>query len=85
MKAAMFYEYNMPLKDEDLNLQELASGEVLVKIESTGVCHSDWHVIKGDWPHVPLLTVLGHETSGVVEDARCVSRVTCPFVIPHLR
>jgi len=68
MKAAVLYDYNHPLKVESLSLNAPGPGEVLVKIHSTGVCHSDWHVIKGDWPHVPLPTVLGHETSGVIED-----------------
>ena len=59
MKAAVLYDYNHPLKVESLSLNAPGPGEVLVKIHSTGVCHSDWHVIKGDWPHVPLPTVLG--------------------------
>ncbi len=34
---------------------------------TSGVCHSDWHVVKGEWGHVPLPTVLGHEGAGIVE------------------
>lgn len=40
-------------------------GEVMVRIEAAGVCHSDLHVIRDEWP-VPTPTVLGHEGSGVV-------------------
>jgi len=41
------------------------SGEVAVDITAAGVCHSDLHVVQGEWP-VPTPTVLGHEGSGVV-------------------
>src|SRR5207249_4744626 len=34
---------------------------------ATGVCHSDWHIINGDWT-LPLPMVLGHEAAGVVEE-----------------
>lgn len=42
-------------------------GEVLVRIEATGVCHSDLHIVEQDgWGHrLPVL--LGHEGAGVVE------------------
>ena len=67
MKAAVLYEPNTPLVIEDLELGEPASGEMLVKIMASGVCHSDWHVVKGEWTRHPLPTVLGHEGAGVVE------------------
>jgi Zn-dependent alcohol dehydrogenase len=53
-------------------LEEIAvgapeEGEVLVRIEATGVCHSDLHVIDEDgWGH-PYPVLLGHEGAGVVE------------------
>ena len=67
MKAAVLYKPNTPLVIEDLELNEPAHGEVLVKMMASGVCHSDWHVVKGDWTHHPLPIVLGHEGAGVVE------------------
>ena len=39
-----------------------------VRIVASGVCHSDWHVVKGDWPHIPIPTILGHEGAGIVEE-----------------
>lgn len=36
-----------------------------MKVAAAGVCHSDLHLITGDWPH-PAPLVLGHEGSGVV-------------------
>ncbi len=67
MRAAVLYEANTPVVIEDLDMEEPAQGEVLVKLGASGVCHSDWHVVKGEWTHHPLPTVLGHEGAGVVE------------------
>ncbi len=69
MKAAVLYEPNTPLVIEELELAEPASGEVLVKMMASGVCHSDWHVVKGEWTHHALPALLGHEGAGVVEAA----------------
>jgi S-(hydroxymethyl)glutathione dehydrogenase / alcohol dehydrogenase len=66
MKAAVLYEANTPLMIEELDLEEPREGEVLVRIASAGVCHSDYHVMKGEW-NPPLPMVLGHEAAGVVE------------------
>lgn len=66
MKAAVLYEINKPLVIEDLDLKAPEYGEVLIKMEASGVCHSDWHVIKGDWDVFPLPIVLGHEGAGIV-------------------
>src|SRR5580765_6352963 len=42
-------------------------GEVLVRLEASGVCHSDLHVLETGWAHrFPVL--LGHEGAGVVEE-----------------
>lgn len=68
MKAAVLYEAKTPLKVEDFDLPETGSGQVLVKLMASGVCHSDWHVAKGDWPHIPIPTILGHEGAGIVEE-----------------
>ncbi|KAF7794778.1 hypothetical protein EIP86_005916 [Pleurotus ostreatoroseus] len=46
---------------------DLRPGECLVKLECTGVCHTDLHAAKGDWP-VPAKTPLigGHEGVGII-------------------
>ena len=67
MKAAVLYEANTDLVVEELDITEPGNGEVMVRMEASGVCHSDWHVIKGEWSRHPLPTVLGHEGAGVVE------------------
>ena len=52
---------------EEIRVEPPGPGEVLVRIEATGVCHSDLHVIEEDgWGHAfPVL--LGHEGAGTVE------------------
>jgi S-(hydroxymethyl)glutathione dehydrogenase/alcohol dehydrogenase len=66
IKAAVCYAPHTPLAIEELELDPPKEGEVLVKIASAGVCHSDYHVMKGEWSP-PLPMVLGHEAAGVVE------------------
>lgn len=53
---------------EEIAVDAPGPGEVLVRIEATGVCHSDLHVVQEDgWGHrLPVL--LGHEAAGTVEE-----------------
>jgi S-(hydroxymethyl)glutathione dehydrogenase/alcohol dehydrogenase len=69
MRAAVLYEANTPLQIEEVSLDGPRDGEVLVQVKATGACHSDYHVMNGDWhgPGWPLPVVLGHEAAGVVE------------------
>ncbi|MBI3743615.1 MAG: Zn-dependent alcohol dehydrogenase [Chloroflexi bacterium] len=67
MKAAVLYEAKKPLKIEEFQLDEPGPGEVLVRLIASGVCHSDWHVVKGEWPMIKLPCILGHEGAGIVE------------------
>ncbi|MEE8396064.1 MAG: alcohol dehydrogenase catalytic domain-containing protein, partial [bacterium] len=48
MKAAVLYEPKTPLVVEEIELDPPKANEVLVKIEATGVCHSDVHYYTGD-------------------------------------
>ena len=66
IKAAVLYEANTPLVVEPVQLDAPKHGEVLVRIAAAGVCHSDYHVMKGEWT-LPLPMVLGHEAAGTVE------------------
>ena len=67
MKAAVLYKANTPLDVVDVEQQGPQAGEARVRVMATGVCHSDWHIINGDWT-LPLPMVLGHEAAGVVEE-----------------
>jgi len=67
MRAAVLYEPNTPLQVVDLEQQGPQAGEARVRVKAAGVCHSDWHIMNGDW-QLPLPMVLGHEAAGIVED-----------------
>ena len=51
---------------EEIHLDEPGPGEARVRIEATGVCHSDLHVVRTGFNH-PLPVLLGHEGAGIVE------------------
>jgi S-(hydroxymethyl)glutathione dehydrogenase / alcohol dehydrogenase len=65
MKAAVLNDYGS-LDVEDVQIDAPQPGEVRLHIGATGVCHSDYHVIKGEWRY-GLPIILGHEAAGVVE------------------
>ena len=65
MRAVVFTGPGQPVEVHDVDLAPPREGEVLVRIAGAGVCHSDLHVQRGEWPRqVPV--VLGHEGSGEV-------------------
>ena len=67
MKAAVVHEFGQPLVIEDVPTPEPGPGQVLVKIEACGVCHTDLHAAEGDWPAKPSPPFIpGHEGVGVV-------------------
>ena len=68
MKAAVLHQTNTPLEIETFDLPEPGPGHVVVKLIASGVCHSDWHIVKGEWSYVELPLILGHEGAGVVEE-----------------
>jgi L-iditol 2-dehydrogenase len=64
MKAARLFAA-FDLRIADVPRPEPARGEVLVKVESAGICGTDRHLFKGEFPLTPPVT-LGHEFSGLV-------------------
>src|SRR5450755_4007519 len=67
MKAAVVTGFGKPLQIQELPVPEPAAGQILVKIEASGVCHTDLHAAEGDWPVKPKPPFIpGHEGSGVV-------------------
>jgi S-(hydroxymethyl)glutathione dehydrogenase / alcohol dehydrogenase len=66
MKAAIFREVGKPLTIEDIQISKPGPHEVLIRTAAAGVCHSDLHFIEGLYPALTPM-VLGHESSGVVE------------------
>ena len=67
MRAAVAYEANAPVVFEDVELAPAGPREVLVRLMASGVCHSDWHILKGEWGDRQFPLILGHEGAGVVE------------------
>ena len=67
VRAAVLDKPGTPLRVETLLLDPPAAGEVLVRLEASGVCHSDLHVADGEWGDTEPI-VLGHEGCGVVEE-----------------
>ena len=59
MKAAFVTEFGKPLTVGELPVPEPKEGQVLIKIEACGVCHTDVHAADGDWPVKPNTTVSG--------------------------
>jgi len=68
MRAAVVTAFTAPLEMQDLPVPEPGPGQVLVRIECTGLCHTDIHAARGDWPVTPAPPfVPGHEGIGRVE------------------
>ena len=68
MRAAVVHDFTQPLRMEDRPTPRPGPGQVLVKVEASGLCHTDIHAAHGDWPVKPTLPfVPGHEGVGVVE------------------
>jgi len=67
MKAAVVHEFGKPLTIEDVPIPQPGSGQVLVKVRACGVCGTDLHAVRGDWPGKPTLPFIpGHEGVGNV-------------------
>ncbi|HEY3365125.1 MAG TPA: alcohol dehydrogenase AdhP [Symbiobacteriaceae bacterium] len=68
MKAAIVAEFGKPLIIEEVKKPVPGFGEIVVKIETSGLCHTDIHAAHGDWPIKPKLPLIpGHEGVGIVE------------------
>ena len=67
MRAAVVDRLGEPLTVTELEVPTPGPGEALVRLETSGVCHTDLHAVHGDWPvkpHPPF--VPGHEGYGTV-------------------
>src|SRR3954452_14469579 len=67
IRAAVLEEFGAPLQVQEVDLAEPQAGEVLVRLEACGVCHTDLYTASGVDPSGYAPTVLGHEGAGVVE------------------
>ncbi len=71
MKAMILKKYekieNNPLEEIEKDLLEPSFGEVRIKIEECGICHTDLHVIEGELKHKRLPIIPGHQIVGIVD------------------
>ncbi|MER5523047.1 alcohol dehydrogenase catalytic domain-containing protein [Streptomyces sp. NPDC002677] len=87
MRAVVYDHYGSPAEVRDVPDPRPAPHGVVVRVEATGLCRSDWHGWAGHDPDITLPHVPGHELAGVVEEVgaavtghRPGDRVTVPFV-----
>jgi len=91
MKAALLKEIGQPVSIVDVPKPQPGPGEVLIRVEASGVCHSDLHLADGDWELLKPITkvplILGHEVAGTVvelgegvEHPRLGDRVGVPWL-----
>src|ERR1700722_12681972 len=67
MKAAVLHEFGGKLTIEEMPVKQPGENQILVKVVSCGVCHTDLHACQGDWPVKPKTPLIpGHEAVGYV-------------------
>jgi alcohol dehydrogenase, propanol-preferring len=67
MRAAVVPGFGQPLVIEDRPVPEPGPGQVTVRMEASGLCHTDIHAANGDWPVTPTVPFIpGHEGVGIV-------------------
>jgi propanol-preferring alcohol dehydrogenase len=68
MKAAVVHRFEKPLSIEDVPIPEPGAEQALVRIEACGLCHTDVHAARGEWPVTPRPPFIpGHEGIGIIE------------------
>ncbi len=87
MRALYFESFNGPLEVREIEVPYPAPKSVLIKVEATGLCRSDWHGYAGHDSDISLPHVPGHELAGTVAQIgnqvkgfKIGDRVTVPFV-----
>lgn len=65
-RAAVAWQAGQSLTIEEVELMAPRSGEVLVEIKATGICHTDYYTLSGADPEGLFPAILGHEGAGVV-------------------
>ncbi len=67
MQAAVVTAFKQPLEIREWDIPTPGPGQILVKTEACGVCHTDLHAANGDWPLKPVPPFIpGHEAIGIV-------------------
>ncbi len=81
MRAAQLKEMGGAISVDEIPRPAALPDEVLIKVEACGICHSDLHMARGEWPEVAramsLPAVLGHEAVGRI--------IECGAAVKHLK
>lgn len=87
MKAVYYKEFKGSVEVKEVPKPSASPGSVVLKVEATGLCRSDWHGWMGHDPDIVLPHVPGHELAGIVVEIgsqinnfKLGDRVTVPFV-----
>jgi propanol-preferring alcohol dehydrogenase len=88
MYAAVVHGFDRPLELDEVAMPVAGPGEIVVRVEASGLCHTDIHAAHGDWPVKPTPPFTpGHEGVGIVEelgrgvtDVRLGDRVAIPWL-----
>lgn len=67
-RAAVAFAAGQPLEIVEVDLEGPKSGEVLIEIMATGICHTDAFTLSGDDPEGAFPAILGHEGAGIVRE-----------------
>ena len=90
-QAAVAFSASKPLEIVEVDLEGPKSGEVLVEIKATGICHTDAFTLSGDDPEGAFPAILGHEGAGIVQEIGAnvssleVGDVVIPLYTPECR
>ncbi|HCO47982.1 MAG TPA: alcohol dehydrogenase, partial [Spirochaetaceae bacterium] len=87
MKAAIFDRFRAPIEISEVPDPQVPEDGVVLSVDATGICRSDWHGWQGHDTDIRLPHVPGHELAGtIVEVGKGIrnwkrgERVTMPFV-----
>jgi len=87
MRAVFYEQFQGPVEIREVPNPKVSPDSVIVKVEATGLCRSDWHGWIGHDPDIVLPHVPGHELAGIVAETgseirnfKIGDRVTVPFV-----
>ena len=65
-KGAILWGLNEPWSVEEIEIGDPVAGEVQIRMEAAGMCHSDHHIVTGSMPMASFPVMGGHEGSGVI-------------------
>ena len=67
MRAVQVAQSGGALELVEREMPEPTQGEVRVRVEACGVCHSDSLTVEGQWPGLPFPRIPGHEIAGIID------------------